>query len=215
MPNKYLSLSHILSPTLSCYNNRYAIKVFPYKQREKTVIFEGHTGTHVDVPYHVDETGKKITDYQLEDFIFSQVYMVAVTVRGNYVEAQDVSCVPENTDFLIINTGYSRDRAADKYALQNVGVSPEAIAVLRQKCKSLRAIGIDSMSFNAYQDKERGRMAHKACLLQKPEILIVEDMNLSAMSENIKINKLFVVPMVVAECDGAVCSVIAEVSDAI
>ena len=136
MPNKYLSLSHILSPTLSCYNNRYAIKVFPYKQREKTVIFEGHTGTHVDVPYHVDETGKKITDYQLEDFIFSQVYMVAVTVRGNYVEAQDVSCVPENTDFLIINTGYSRDRAADKYALQNVGVSPEAIAVLRQKCKS-------------------------------------------------------------------------------
>jgi arylformamidase len=32
--------------------------------------FPNHTGTHVDVPYHFNQNGKKITDYPANYWIF-------------------------------------------------------------------------------------------------------------------------------------------------
>ena len=60
--DKYISLSYVLSPQLSCYNDQLNIQVLPFKNREKELRLKGHVGTHIDVPSHVFENGQKCGD---------------------------------------------------------------------------------------------------------------------------------------------------------
>lgn len=209
--SKYVSLSYTLSPDLSCYNNQYNIRVMPYKDHEKEVRFIGHVGTHVDVPYHVFEKGKKITDYNIEDFIYKKVGVALVNPTSCYVMPHDLSAIPRDADFIIISTGSSKHRRDEAYALRNIGISREVALYLRNEFPYLRAIGIDSISINAYEEKQSGRDAHKVFLGGEREILVVEDMDLSQLGIA-KIKELIVAPLIIANGDGAPCQVIARLN---
>lgn len=208
----FITLSYVLKSGLSCYNNHFNIKIRPYKAQEKEIILSGHVGTHIDVPFHVSEHGKKITDYSISDFVYSRVCVVYVHPQGHYITPVDLSCIPADTELLIICTGAYKYRYEDRYALENTGINPECVDFLRKQCPMLRAVGIDSISVNAYQNKEPGRLTHKAMLDSEREILIIEDMDLSELHHR-KIIKVIVAPLVVDGCDGAPCTIIAEVEN--
>lgn len=206
---KYISLSYALSSDLSCYNNWDNIHVIPYKNREKEVRLIGHVGTHIDVPYHVTEQGRRITDYYIEDFIYHRVAIAHVRPSTYYVEPSDLPPVAHDSEFIILETGSWEHRHEESYALNNIGLSEQTAVFLRNHYPRLRAVGIDSISINAYEDKQMGREAHKSFLANEREILIVEDMNLSQLGSN-EIEELIVAPLIVADGDGAPCQIIAR-----
>ena len=209
---KYISLSYVLSPQLSCYNDQLNIQVLPFKNREKEIRLKGHVGTHIDVPSHVFENGKKITDYSIERFIYRNVAIARVNSTNSYVEPDDLPDIPENVDFLIIETGAWKHRHEATYTSENHGISERTASYLCSHFPNLKAVGIDSISINAYKDKASGRNAHKIFLGREKEILIVEDMDLSRLGDA-HIQQLIVAPLFVEDCDGAPCQIIAQLGE--
>ena len=210
--DKYISLSYVLSPQLSCYNDQLNIRVLPFKNREKELRLKGHVGTHIDVPSHVFENGKKITDYSIERFIYRNVAIARVNSTNNYVEPDDLPDIPRDVDFLIIETGAWKHRQEATYTSENQGISERTAAYLCSHFPNLKAVGIDSISINAHKDKASGRNAHKIFMGREKEILIVEDMDLSRLGAS-HIQQLIVAPLFVEDCDGAPCQIIAQLEE--
>lgn len=203
-------LSYYLSDDLSCYNGEYNIHVEQYKNNEKKINICLHSGTHIDMPLHVDNNGKSLSDYGIEKFIFNKPYIKEVSASDNYFSVDDIADVPEDIDFLIIKLNKFQSRNDGNYALCNTGISEDVAKYIRKKFKNICGIGINSISVNAYCDKESGRKAHKEFLANKPEIFIVEDMKLDEVKEG-ALKKLIVAPLLVKNADGVPVTVIAEV----
>lgn len=206
---KTLCLSYKLNNELSCYNNEKNIQILPCKLNEKRINMFLHSGTHIDFPAHVLKDGKTINNYSIEDFIYDNPYVLNVETQKSYIEISDLKDIPNNVDFLIFKIN-KIDRTSDEYALNNTGISNEVASFLRQNFRNLRAVGINSISVNAYQDKESGRLAHKTLLGEKPEILIIEDMYLENIIEE-TILRVIVAPLFVDGADGVPVTILAEV----
>jgi len=184
-------LSRTLSNNLTCYNNEKNISIKPYKKNEVEIVLRGHCGTHVDFPLHFIKDGKTLKDYTADDFIFKNVSITP------YPTMEDL---PGESDFIILKTDQQRD------PLNNIGLDEKTAKFFVEKFSNLQGIGIDSISINGYKDKEEGRKAHK--ILLNANILIVEDMDLSALSVPVK--KLIVAPLQVEYADGVPVTVMAE-----
>ena len=89
--------------------------------------------------------------------------------------------------------------------MDNIGLDGETARLLVENFPYLRCIGIDSISINAYRNKEEGREAHK--ILLETGILIVEDMNLTELNAPVK--ELIVAPMQIKGADGVPVTVVA------
>jgi len=203
-------LSYTLKNDLRCYNNERNIHIVPYKNNEVSLTLNGHCGTHIDFPFHADNNGRKSEDYDAEDFNFKCCYVKEIKSAGNYIESTGLKNIPFDVDFLIFKTGFSENRYTDSYVLNNTGISLSVAQYLRENFKNLRCIGIDSISINAYQDKDPGRLAHCEFLCNKPEILIIEDMDLTRVGEGI-IEKIIIAPLLIENADGVPVTVIADV----
>lgn len=202
-------LSHFFNNDLTCYNNEKNVKIDPYKNNEIKVELAGHCGTHIDFPFHVNDKGKNINDYDAEYFISYKSYLVEVSTEENYISFEDLKNVPSDVEFLIIKTNRFEVRTDANYAINNIGIGDETAKFIRSHFNSLRIIGIDSISINAYKDKEPGRKAHKVFLSQEPEILIIEDMKLDQAHEG-WISKITVAPLLLEKADGTPVTIIAE-----
>ncbi len=210
--SRYISLSYVLSPALSCYNNQRNVDVVPYKNNECEIRLRGHVGTHLDVPYHVTRDGKKITDYSIEDFIYRRVAILHPRPSGCYIEPSDLGEIPSDVEFLLLETGAWRHRRDASYTLRNTGLGAQTASYLSKNFPKLRAIGIDCISINAFEDKQSGRDAHRVLLGRESEILIVEDMDLSTLGDA-QIELLVVAPLVVENNDSAPCQVVARLKE--
>ncbi len=208
---KIICLSHILNNNLSCYNNEKSINISLYKNNELLLNFPAHSSTHIDFPLHVKEGGKSLSDYNIKDFIFYNPYVLEVDSNSNYIQPEDLKEIPDKTDLIIIKLLNTPERYSDEYATNNTGVGVNTVKHLKEKYKNLRAIGINSISINAYKNKDEGRQAHKELLLATPEILIIEDMKLNEVSEG-ELNRVIVSPLLIANADGVPVTVIAEVN---
>jgi HAD superfamily hydrolase (TIGR01549 family) len=184
-------LSHTLHNDLNCYNNEKNISIKPYKNNEVEITLRGHCGTHVDFPLHVIEGGKTLKNYNADGFIFKNVSVTP------FPEMTDI---PKDTDFIILKTGQPRD------VLNNIGLDEKTAKYLVENFPNLRAVGIDSVSINAYNNKEEGRKAHK--ILLGAGILIVEDMYLRALDKPVQ--KLILAPLQVENADGVPVTVMAK-----
>lgn len=210
MRNNFFFLSYILNNDLSCYNGDFNIKIEKFKNNELSVSMNGHCGTHIDLPFHVDANGKNINDYKADDFIFNRVFAKEVLTNENYISPNNLTDIPNDIDFLIIKTGLCKKRFSNEYTYKNVGISLETAKYLRENFKNLKCIGIDSLSINAYNDKESGRLAHKEFLNKNPEILIIEDMDLQEVKDGF-LSQVIVAPLRINNSDGASVSILAKV----
>lgn len=187
-------------------SNTYAITVY------------NHIGTHVDAPAHFVSNGRRICDYSPEELIFRRPLLVDMPKGpGEWVEEENVKKAVKlrDADCLLIRTGFGALRSQDIYKTHNPGLSPEAILWLRRELQKIRCIGIDSISISGFQDRPRGRKAHLAAFEKRKDLdeplLLLEDVNLSALKAGIKIQKITVVPWSISGVDSAPCTVLAEV----
>jgi arylformamidase len=177
-----------------------------------------HAGTHIDAPAHMLAGGKRITEYQIDDFIFDRPVLVDVPKGDSQlVSAEDLRPYEDDIaacDLLLLRTAFTQYREDDpvRYRDQNPGLSTGVARYLDSpRFPSLRAIGTDAISIAAAADVQEGIEAHKLLFCRKDgsSVLLIEDMDLACDLTGLK--RVFVVPWFIEGLDSSPCTVIAEI----
>jgi len=165
--------------------------------------FPNHIGTHIDFPYHFNETGKKLDDYPAGFWIFNRVGFL----NCNVDEIQDrLDLISDDIEFLILKTGFGAYRNGKIYWEQQPVIPANLAKILKDKFPKLRVFGFDLISLTSQLNKPEGKQAHLSFLCDN-DILIVEDMNLESI--NNAPDMLVVAPLMISQADGAPCNIIA------
>lgn len=217
--SQYVLLSHVLKQDTPSYGNRdkVIIRVNSCIRGGETanssclVLSNNHIGTHIDVPRHFSDNGKKTTDYPIGDYVFEKVQVINVPCDGpKLIEGPDLEGLQADIDLLLIRTDYETKRGEDEYWNNNPGLSPNLADYLRKQCPNLRCVGFDFISVTSWQHRAEGRLAHKAFLAPDDgsrEIWAIEDMSLAKAPQQIK--KVIVAPLLVEDGNGTAVTVIA------
>lgn len=217
MSKKLAYLSHFLDEHTPLYGGAKGVSIIPDRDisngdtaNTKLVTLHNHSGTHIDFPNHFFVDGKKSNHYQANFWVFENPYIIDKLCNTDEIidfTVKELFQIPPNTDFLIVNTGFHKYRNEERFWKNNPGFSPFLAAKLKDRCKSLRVLGMDSISLTAFQNRELGRAAHRA-FLGEHNILIVEDMNLTQL--DFSPTKLMCAPLLLNNVDGAPVTIIAE-----
>jgi len=222
MKNNLLFLSHPYTSNTPSYGNRDMVKITVNSSirlgdtanSSCWVFTNNHIGTHVDVPFHFKEDGKKVADYSADHWVFTEVALIdipckeAILIGENEIEQFNLN--PE-IEILLIRTGFEENRGKANYWNDNPGLSPDLAKYLRNKFPNLRCLGFDFISITSWKYRKEGRESHKKFLAPKINenpILVIEDMSLKNAKK--KINLLIVAPIIFEDGNGAPVTVIAK-----
>lgn len=220
--NNLIFLSHPYTTETPSYGNRDMIKITANSSissgetanSSRWIFTNNHIGTHIDVPFHFSNKGKKVIDISVNDWLFQKVALIDVLcTEARLISEVDISKfhLDFDIDLLLIRTNYEKYRGEDKYWNDNPGLSPDMASYLRKNFPKLRCIGFDFISITSWKYRKIGRESHKAFL--SPEgnrnpIMAIEDMSLKNVTKDI--NWSIVAPIIVEDGNGAPVTVIAN-----
>ena len=222
MKHRYIYLSHFLDAFTPTYGNRDNFKVQPNSEISKgdtanssALIFStNHMGTHMDMPFHFCEEGRKLHEVDPEFWVFDTVELIDLPCEaGQIIRAGDLTGFDLNPDMeiFLIRTGFEKFRGGETYWKSNPGVHPEVSDYLRQEFPKLRSIGFDFISITSFEHRDLGKESHRAFLCDEIGfITIVEDMKLGAVTT--KIEQLTMAPIFVTGLDASPVTIIARVA---
>jgi len=219
---KWVFLSHQINEKTPFYGNgqSFQSKVINSMQKGDSCnsekwFFSNHTGTHIDCPFHFSINGKKINDYPPDFWIFFKTHCVDISPvsPGTIIDIHQLPLIkiPSDTELLLIKSGFCYHRNESMYWNQNPGLSPDLFSIFRKNFKSLRAIGFDMISISSWQNRQLGRIAHKAFLDTENPILLIEDMELSAIKSETVLEQVIVSPLVIQDADASPCTIIGRI----
>ncbi len=219
----WIFLSYEMSENLSGYGGGERIKIKKARQmccgdtsNNTEFGMPTHFGTHMDFPFHFSTKGKTASEYSAADFVFQHIFIQELDLRDRsdkLINAQDLlPTYPSDTDLLIIKTFYSHLRDEEDYWKNGPGFSPEVAPALKLSMPKLKAIAFDSISLTNFQNRELGRIAHKAFLMEQ-NLLIIEDLNLKEVNQKNKFKQIIVSPLRMKDADGAPVTILAERED--
>jgi arylformamidase len=221
---KHLYLSHPLSNDTPDYGGGSSVRLTMVKEIKKGNScntqrweFSNHAGTHIDAPKHFFDDGPAIDGYPPDFWVCRKVQLVEIPMEiPRWVASEDIKgMIQLDAECLLIRTGFQKLRGSEKYAKENPGLSAELAYWLKANVKTLRFVGMDFISISRFQDRQKGREAHKAFLGTSNgsnPILPIEDMDLAAVSKNASVVALTVLPIRVKGADGSPVTVIAEIN---
>lgn len=146
-----------------------------------------HYGTHIDGPLHFYSGGLPLCRLPLERFLYEKPFLAHIP-KGpeEKIEPEDLSPYEkeiEDSDLLLIRTGFWRIREEDSKTYENHGpaVSSRTAKYLVERFPDLKAIALDFVSLASYSDSADGDLAHQHMLGMYHDhfICIIEDVNLS------------------------------------
>lgn len=220
MFSKFRLLSYPLNIKTPLYGDTEPLKIKAVRQIKKNdscntfeVKFINHIGTHIDTPKHFYESGRSISQYGIKDFIFDCPYLINCPKdEDELILLEEMKSIPKKCDILLLRTGFYKYRNCEKYRKHNPGISLKAAKWLRSNYLSIRAVGIDAISFSPFQSREIGRGAH-AILLNKGDfpgnpLFLIEDLDLSGRFNNLK--KIYAIPFFIEGVDSSPCTVFGE-----
>jgi kynurenine formamidase len=176
-----------------------------------------HAGTHVDGPFHFNPKGRKISEYDMSELIFTKTAVMDIQVSPDelilpeHLEAS--SACRKDCDLLILRSGFGKYRTdAKMYVDHSPGFSKAAADFLMRQFSDLKALAVDFVSIAAMSHMEEGCEAHRVFLgceeYSSRPILLIEDTNLpNALPE---LDKVYVVPWLFDGLDSAPCVIFAE-----
>jgi len=218
MSSEFICLSYFLDDQTPLYGGSKGINIQPERSiskgdtaNTKKIIFNNHSGTHIDFPNHFIHDGLTSEFYDANFWVFSNPYVINKFVEPNQIISfsnEEIDNIPIDTDFLIIKTGFGKFRGEDIYWERNPGFAPEVANILRNKFKNLRVLGMDIISLTSFNNRPLGREAHKAFLGSDSPILLVEDMNLGELKFQPKL--IVCLPTLIKGVDGAPVNIIAS-----
>ena len=222
MKSNWTFLSYPLSNKYSSYGNGERIDIHSVNRiddgssnNSSKLILNSHFGTHIDFPYHFDNSGTSGANYPPEQFIFNSVMVVHITEDTfenwliTYKDFNKIS-FPKNIELLLIKTGFSERRMEDNYWENYPGLHSDLAQYFKDRMPGLKAVGLDTMSISSWQNRPMGRLAHKSFLTDH-EILIIEDMDLSKIGQNDRIGMVIVSPLRFKNSDGAPTTIFAQI----
>jgi arylformamidase len=215
-------LSHIIDSGTPLYGGIQDINIQPIQsQRDgdscntSLLRLTSHTGTHVDAPRHFLADGKSIADYGPSSWIFTCPKVLDIAVApGHLITVSDMENFvkdDENTDILLLRTGFEQYRREQTYWQQGPGLSADLSLFFKSAYPSLRAVGIDFISISSFQHREEGRRAHKMFLGE--DILLIEDMALHRIEKPDNLYHIIALPLRFDGADGAPCTILGWVKD--
>ena len=224
----YLYLSHTLEINTPSYGNSSKVKIDTSRaikngdtSNEHTLSFSNHISTHVDAPYHFDDFGKSLDEYEPDfwicnsPFLIEKEFIPEEIISFEMLEGELLK-IPKETDCLLLKTGFEKFRnKIDVYSFKNPSVSPE-IAIWLRNNYNLKFFGIDYISISSRVNRELGRETHKAFLnntyngitIHRNPILLLEDMKLEKLFSSPK--KIIICPLIFTKSDGAPTTILAE-----
>jgi len=221
MKTKSIFLSHPINLKTPLYGGSNEIKITKNSSIKNgdtanslRISLPNHAGTHIDVPYHFFNDGKKITDYNPSYWVFNNPKCIDFPSEDGYlIKYEDIkNKINHNDDLLLIRTGYEKNRSEKKYWQKNPGLSSCIARNIRKKHPQIRAVGVDVISITSFSHRSEGRIAHKEFLGNHSKIsdpiLLIEDMSLKNYNDQFK--KVTIMPLLIEDGDGAPCTVIAQ-----
>jgi kynurenine formamidase len=179
-----------------------------------------HAGTHVDGPNHFNPNGRRITDYELSELVFTRPAWVDIEVEPDTLILPDhlANCgeCRSDCDFLFIRSGFGKFRSdAETYIERNPGFSASAADFVMDRFKGLKALAVDFASIAAMAHMEEGCKAHRVFLgcgkYNDRPALLVEDARLPDRMP--RLSKIYLIPWMFDGLDSAPCTVFAETQD--
>lgn len=176
------------------------------------ITLKNHIGTHIDFPKHFHDSGKTLNDYPTDFWSFTRPQMLEFPCKEGYlIGIKDLTDkIGDETDLLIIRTGFENFRYEEAYWARNPGFDKEVGHYLRENFPKLRCIGFDFISLTSYLNRPLGREAHKSFLADHKgleAILIIEDMKLSEVKS--PLSQVIIAPLMVDKADGIPVTVFA------
>jgi kynurenine formamidase len=177
-----------------------------------------HTGTHIDMPWHFNENGFKILNFEIGDFVFESVTLVDIP-KAAYQPVLWEEIFPfeeeiRKADALLIRTGFGKKRVEDPdlYVQGTPGLSVEAGAKLAE-FDNLGCIGVDFISIeNVDAARKIGYPVHHALLDRSKPLILLEDANLSVLGTD-KIKRIYLFPLRIKDLEASPVTAVAEIPD--
>ena len=126
--SKLVLLSKMISPYIPIFPGNPRNVLLNYARiplgdvsNSHVAVIHSHNGTHLDVPFHFFEDGKKMTDYSIRELTFTRVKIVQVEVaQHDYLDPVDLHLtqLEKQTEVLIIKTRYLMQIIAGKKPLK-------------------------------------------------------------------------------------------------
>jgi arylformamidase len=211
-------LSYFMDDNTPLYGGDFGVKMQSLRSMEngdsantKLLEFSNHSGTHIDFPNHFSIEGKVVEDYDANFWIFNTPHFIENKAIDNQIinlTNEQIRTIPQDVDFLILKTGFSKFRNEERYWKSNPGIAPELAEKLKKSCPKLRVIGMDIISLTSFGDRPLGRISHNKFLIEN-NILIVEDMYLDNLISQPK--RVYCFPILRTGLDGSPVTIIAEV----
>ncbi len=216
----YIFLSHILNEGTPLYGGGGGVAVKQEKAIElgdscntSVLTLPSHAGTHVDSPYHFLENGKSVEQYAPKNWFFNCPNVIFFSASpGQIITPEDIlftEQLDENTDMLLLSSGFESYRESDVYWEAGPGLAPELAEYFIEHFSKLRAVGMDFISISSLKYRDKGRAAHREFLQR--DIIIFEDMKLSELQPHVHLQKVIALPLRFAKADGAPVTIVGEI----
>lgn len=159
-----------------------------------TLTLSTHTGTHVDAPWHFEDTGNRL--HQVDASVFFGDALLIDLPDCETIRADDLGS-PPLPERILLKTRNS-DRTADEPFLQTyVAVEPDAAE--RMVDEGVRLVGVDYLSVAPF--KQPGQDTHH--ILLQSNVFIVEGLRLRGIPAGV--HPFVVLPLPLMDADGSPC----------
>ena len=183
--------------------------------------FFAHTGTHIDVPFHIDPEAFQLQDFEISDLVFEKPLLLEIPkgdmekITAEELARHEVRLA--KSDLVLVYTGFSEVRKTDpkRYVTQQPGFSVDAANYLVDNF-NLRGFGVDLIGIeNIPEAKESEPQfpVHKTLLLKKRrKVALVEDANLAPLVGK-TISRAYVIPLRFFGAEAMPVTAFADVED--
>ena len=141
---------------------------------EKRITLFSHTGTHLDAPSHILSRGLSLDRLPVDHFAGSASVLDFTSHSGRLIEIDDLlpyCYLIQNSDFVLIHTGWSRHWGQPSYLTGYPVLSGNAADWI---CGfGLKGLGVDAISVDPPQ--ATGLPVHRRLL--EEQIILVENLN--------------------------------------
>jgi arylformamidase len=228
-------LSYPLGPQTPTYGKNPPVAVTPVSQIATPpvaiwFVLETihHNGTHIDAPYHFNERGKRLTDLDINELIFTRPVVLDIPKKeGELITSGDFQHQRESiaqADLLLIRTRWAAAcRSSDplRYGGQAPGFAASAGWYCIEKLPRVRAIAMDlpsAASPATERGNEDGLEFHRIVLgaygnPHDRSILLIEDTRIEPTLQTSQLQQVIVAPLWLEDLDGAPVTILAEVQE--
>lgn len=209
-----IDLTHTITPEIPLYAGAPGPRLFKAAKlsvngyRETQMNLLSHTGTHMDAPAHMLQSGSTLDELPVSQFCGRAVVLDVSdrdTITADYLKEQNG--LLRSVDFVLFYTGWEK-RWPDAAFRQDGYACPDGEAAKYLVSCGLKGVGTDAVSIDPVSSSDFP--AHKT--LMEGGLVIMECMCLKKVAGRSDL-QLFALPMKYENADGAPIRAVAQIRD--